>query len=43
MQTLRAKVAFWDIDREMAPDIAAAKDLVNSALFRDITPLRVVA
>jgi histidine ammonia-lyase len=42
METLRAKVAFWDIDREMAPDIAAAKELVNSPLFREITPLRVV-
>nr|WP_298685716.1 histidine ammonia-lyase [uncultured Dongia sp.] len=43
METLRAKVAFWDIDREMAPDIAAAKDLVSSPLFREISPLRVVA
>lgn len=42
METLRAKVAFWDIDREMAPDIAAAKELVNSPLFREISPLRVV-
>ncbi|WP_374307787.1 histidine ammonia-lyase [Dongia sp.] len=42
METLRAKVAFWDIDREMAPDIAAAKELVSSALFREITPLRAV-
>ncbi len=31
METLRAKVAFWDIDREMAPDIAAAKELVSQA------------
>jgi histidine ammonia-lyase len=42
MEALRAKVAFWDQDREMAPDIAAAKDLVNSPLFREITPLRAV-
>jgi histidine ammonia-lyase len=42
MEALRAKVAFWDQDREMAPDIAAAKEIVNSPLFRDITPLRAV-
>ena len=43
MVALRAKVAFWDIDREMAPDIAAAKDLIATELFRGLTPLRVVS
>jgi histidine ammonia-lyase len=43
MSALRVRVAFWDIDREMAPDIAAAKDLIGTDLFRDITPLRVVS
>jgi histidine ammonia-lyase len=39
---LRAKVAFWDQDREMAPDIAAAKTLIAATpLFRDLVPLRV--
>ncbi len=31
---LRARVARWDEDRAMAPDIAAAKDLVVSGAFR---------
>ena len=38
---LRARVAFWDQDREMAPDIAAAKALIATPLFRDLVPLRV--
>jgi histidine ammonia-lyase len=42
MSALRARVAFWEIDREMAPDIAAAKELIQTDLFREITPLRVV-
>jgi len=42
MESLRAKVAFWDHDREMAPDIAAAKEVVSSTVFADITPLRAV-
>ena len=39
---LRAKVAFWDQDREMAPDIAAAKTLIQTPLFRELVPLRVI-
>jgi histidine ammonia-lyase len=42
MEILRAKVAFWEHDREMAPDIAAAKDVVSSSVFAEITPLRAV-
>jgi histidine ammonia-lyase len=42
MAALRARVAFWDADREMAPDIEAAKELVGSELFRGVTPLRIV-
>jgi histidine ammonia-lyase len=38
---LRARVAFWDQDREMAPDIAAAKALIGTPLFRDLVPLRI--
>jgi histidine ammonia-lyase len=40
---LRAKVAFWDQDREMAPDIAAAKALIATPLFRDLVPIRVAS
>jgi histidine ammonia-lyase len=40
---LRAKVAFWDQDREMAPDIAAAKALIATPLFRDLVPIRIAA
>jgi histidine ammonia-lyase len=38
---LRARVAFWDQDREMAPDIAAAKALIATPLFHDLVPLRI--
>jgi histidine ammonia-lyase len=41
LAALRTKVAFWDQDREMAPDIAAAKALIATPLFRDLVPLRV--
>ena len=41
LQALRAKVAFWDQDREMAPDIEAAKALIATPLFRELVPLRV--
>jgi histidine ammonia-lyase len=40
LAALRAKVAFWDQDREMAPDIEAAKALIATPLFRDLVPLR---
>jgi hypothetical protein len=32
-------VAFWQQDREMAPDIAAAKALVQKGVFRPLTEL----
>ena len=41
MATLRGRVAFLDQDREMAPDIAAAKALVLSGAFRELVPLAV--
>ncbi|HEY4164516.1 MAG TPA: histidine ammonia-lyase [Dongiaceae bacterium] len=40
---LRAKVAFWDQDREMAPDIAAAKALIATPLFHDLVPIRIAS
>jgi hypothetical protein len=36
-------VRFWREDREMAPDIAAAKALVASGLLRDIVAARLIA
>jgi len=41
MTALRSRVAFWDQDREMAPDIAEAKALIGTPLFHDLVPLRV--
>ncbi len=35
---LRRRVAFWSEDREMAPDIAAARDLVASGEIRRLAP-----
>jgi histidine ammonia-lyase len=35
---LRRRVAFWSEDREMAPDIAAARDLVTSGEIRRLAP-----
>ena len=43
IQALRTKVAFWDQDREMAPDLAAAKALIATPLFRDLVPLRILS
>jgi histidine ammonia-lyase len=40
LTALRARVAFWDQDREMAPDIAAAKALIGTPLFHELVPLR---
>ena len=34
---LRAVVPFWDQDRAMAPDIAAANRLVRSGCFRPVS------
>ncbi|WP_374385024.1 histidine ammonia-lyase [Dongia sp.] len=42
MDALRTKVAFWNEDREMAPDIAAAKSVIAAPLFHELTPLRAV-
>jgi histidine ammonia-lyase len=39
MAAIRAKVAFWQDDREMAPDIAAAKALVQGGVFRPMAGL----
>jgi histidine ammonia-lyase len=43
LAALRAKVAFWDQDREMAPDIEAAKQLIATSVFRDLVPLRAIS
>jgi histidine ammonia-lyase len=39
MAAIRKKVAFWQDDREMAPDIAAAKALVQGGVFRTMAGL----
>jgi histidine ammonia-lyase len=39
MTAIRGKVAFWQDDREMAPDIAAAKALVQGGVFRPMAGL----
>jgi len=39
MTALRARVAFWERDREMAPDIAAAKTLIATPLFRELVDI----
>jgi histidine ammonia-lyase len=36
---IRGRAAFWDQDREMAPDIAAVADLVRSGDIRRMMPL----
>ncbi|WP_119461044.1 histidine ammonia-lyase [Rhodospirillaceae bacterium SYSU D60014] len=41
MALLRRRVAFLETDREMAPDIAAAKALIAGGAFRDLVPLAV--
>jgi histidine ammonia-lyase len=43
MMALRARVAFWAEDREMAPDIAAAKALIGTPLFRDLIDIILTA
>ena len=40
---LREKVAFWDQDREMAPDIAAAKTMIGTALFRELVAVSIAS
>lgn len=37
---VRARVPAWDADREMAPDIAIARELLLGAALRHIDPLR---
>lgn len=39
MTALRRDVAFWDEDREMAPDIAAAKRLIGTDVFHAVMPV----
>lgn len=39
LASIRGRVAFWDSDREMAPDIAAARALVQSGVFRPLPGL----
>ena len=39
---LRREAKFWDQDRLMAPDIAAAKRLVRSPALREIVALSVI-
>ena len=39
---IREKVAFWQDDREMAPDIAAAKKLVQAGVFRPMAGLELL-
>ncbi len=42
LKLLRADTAFWDQDRLMAPDIAAAKRLVRNPALREIVPLSAI-
>jgi histidine ammonia-lyase len=42
MAAIRAHVAFWQDDREMAPDIAAAKALVQGGTFRPMAGLELL-
>jgi histidine ammonia-lyase len=43
MTALRRDVAFWAEDREMAPDIEAAKRLIKTPVFHNIVSMRVVS
>ena len=43
MALLRRRVRFWKDDREMAPDIAAAKVLVRSSAFAPLAAVRLKA
>jgi histidine ammonia-lyase len=40
---VRGRAAFWDQDREMAPDIAAVAELVSSGEIRRLVPFRALA
>jgi histidine ammonia-lyase len=42
MKLLRVDTAFWDQDRLMAPEIAAAKRLVRNPALREIVPLSAI-
>jgi hypothetical protein len=42
LKLLRADAAFWDQDRLMAPDIAAAKRLVRNPALREIVTLSAI-
>ncbi len=43
MQAIRARAAFWDKDRAMAPDIAAIRNLIGDPLFREIVAIDIFA
>jgi histidine ammonia-lyase len=43
MAALRRDVAFWDEDREMAPDIEAAKRLIKTPVFHAIVPIGAIS
>jgi len=43
MTALRRDVAFWDEDREMAPDIEAAKRLIKTPMFHAIVPIGAIS
>ncbi len=43
MDLIRARVPFWQDDRQMAPDIAAGQDLVTSGEVAALTPLSLFA
>jgi histidine ammonia-lyase len=42
MAALRRDVAFWDEDREMAPDIEAAKRLIKTPVFHAVVPVSAI-
>jgi histidine ammonia-lyase len=42
LKLLREDTQFWDQDRLMAPDIAAAKKLARNAVLREIVPLSAI-
>jgi histidine ammonia-lyase len=42
MTSLRRDVAFWAEDREMAPDIEAAKRLIKTPVFHNIVPVPIL-
>ena len=43
LSALRRDVAFWAEDREMAPDIEAAKKLIKTSVFHEIVPVGAIS